>query len=131
MSVVASTRKQARLCVVSPCYNEEEGVELFYLALRDVLLTLEGLDYRIIFVDDGSSDRTLERLNAIAAQDRRVRVYSLSRNFGHQIALTAGLDAAAGDAVSIPTDAGAELLGTSLPAVHDAVCLDVSSERNR
>ena len=87
------------LCVVTPCYNEEEVVEKFYEALKPVLKSLTGLNHRIIFVDDGSRDRTLEKLNALAALDPAVRVYALSRNFGHQIALTAGLDAARGDAV--------------------------------
>ena len=87
------------LCVVTPCYNEEEVVEKFYEALKPVLKSLSGLNHRIIFVDDGSRDRTLERLNALGARDPAVHVYALSRNFGHQIALTAGLDAARGDAV--------------------------------
>src|SRR5438046_3964007 len=87
------------LCVVTPCYNEEEVVEKFYEALKPVLKSLTGLNHRIIFVDDGSRDRTLEKLNALAALDPAVRVYALSRNFAHQIALTAGLDAARGDAV--------------------------------
>ena len=87
------------LCVVTPCYNEEEVVEKFYEALKPVLKSLTGLNHRIIFVDDGSRDRTLEKLNALAALDPAVHVYALSRNFGHQIALTAGLDAARGDAV--------------------------------
>ena len=87
------------LCVVTPCYNEEEVIEKFYEALKPVLKSLPGLNHRIIFVDDGSRDRTLEKLNALGARDPAVRVYALSRNFGHQIALTAGLDAARGDAV--------------------------------
>src|SRR3989441_4043030 len=87
------------LCVVTPCYNEEEVIEKFYEALKPVLKSLPGLNHRIIFVDDGSRDRTLEKLNALGARDPAVHVYALSRNFGHQIALTAGLDAARGDAV--------------------------------
>jgi dolichol-phosphate mannosyltransferase len=57
------------------------------------------LDYELVFVDDGSADDTLTILNTLANEDKSVRVYSLSRNFGHQIALTAGLDHAQGDAV--------------------------------
>ncbi len=87
------------LCVVTPCYNEEEVVEKFYEAIKPVLKSLPGLNHRIIFVDDGSRDRTLEKLNALGARDPAVHVYALSRNFGHQIALTAGLDAARGDAI--------------------------------
>jgi glycosyltransferase involved in cell wall biosynthesis len=87
------------LCVVAPCYNEEDAIEPFYQALKPVLLSQDGLRHQILFVDDGSQDKTLEILNALAARDPAVQVYSLSRNFGHQIALTAGLDAARGDAV--------------------------------
>jgi dolichol-phosphate mannosyltransferase len=71
----------------------------FYARLKESLESLPDLRHRILFVDDGSSDETLAELNRIAADDAAVEVYSLSRNFGHQIALTAGLDAARGDAV--------------------------------
>lgn len=87
------------LCVVSPCYNEAEVLRAFYDGLKAELLKIGGLRHRILFVDDGSQDGTLEQLNQIAAADPAVAVYSLSRNFGHQVALTAGLDAARGDAV--------------------------------
>ena len=87
------------ISIVSPCYNEAEGIDLFYKELCRVLDGLGEYDFEIILVDDGSADRTLEALNRIAAQDSRVRVGSFSRNFGHQIALTAGLDFADGDAV--------------------------------
>lgn len=84
------------LCVVTPCFNEGEVIERFHTALVEALGTL---DFVVIYVDDGSSDNTLEILNRIAAADRRARVFSLSRNFGHQIALSAGLDVADADAV--------------------------------
>ena len=87
------------LCIVSPCYNEAEAIGLFYEALKRVLVQLPALEHRIIFVDDGSTDQTLEKINALAAADRCVQILALSRNFGHQVALTAGLDAASGDAV--------------------------------
>jgi polyisoprenyl-phosphate glycosyltransferase len=87
------------LSVIVPCYNEAEVIDLFYREIRRVLEGLESADCELVFVDDGSSDSTLEKLNRIAEQDPVVRVCSLSRNFGHQIALTAGLDAAAGEAV--------------------------------
>src|SRR5690349_18270650 len=92
---------QQLLSVVVPCYNESEVIEIFYKALKQVLTGIAGLDHEIVFVDDGSADDTLDRLNRIMAVDSSVRVCSLSRNFGHQIALTAGMDAAAGDAVVI------------------------------
>src|SRR5262249_6402326 len=66
---------------------------------RAALDAFPALDTRILFVDDGSTDATLDKLDGIAARDSRVDVYSLSRNFGHQIALAAGLDVARGDAI--------------------------------
>ena len=87
------------LSVVAPCYNESAVIRLFHAALRQELDSLPDLDHEILFVDDGSTDDTLAILNEIAAEDRTVRVCSLSRNFGHQVTLTAGLDHAAGDAV--------------------------------
>jgi glycosyltransferase involved in cell wall biosynthesis len=80
------------LCVVAPCFEEEAVVGDFHLALTGVLAALPELRHAIVFVDDGSTDRTLERLNAIAAADPTVRVYSFARNFGHQAAVTCGLD---------------------------------------
>ena len=87
------------LSVVLPVYNERESLE----ALRSRLLsTLEGLvggSFEVLFVDDGSSDGSDRVLDALTAADRRIKVIHLSRNFGHQAALQAGLDAAAGAAV--------------------------------
>lgn len=88
-----------RLSVVSPCFNESEGIESFYNELKKVLLTLK-MEHEIIFVDDGN-DCTLDILNVIARTDSSVKVYAFSRNFGHQIALSAGLDVATGDAVIV------------------------------
>jgi dolichol-phosphate mannosyltransferase len=91
--------KLQTVCVIAPCYNEAEGIEHFYDVLKSVLVALPNLDHRILFVDDGSRDATLDRLNTIAAGDARVLVYSLSRNFGHQVALSAGIDKARADAI--------------------------------
>jgi len=93
------TKQTERLCVIVPCLDEAAGIGQFYQELKDVLTGLEDLECEIIFVDDGSTDGTLAELNALARRDDRVRVYSLSRNFGHQVALTAGLDVAEADAV--------------------------------
>jgi len=87
------------LCIVTPCFNEVAIIEQFLTALRSALDSVPGARYRIIVVDDGSIDGTLQVLNRLAAEDPRISVYSLSRNFGHQIALTAGLDVAEGDAI--------------------------------
>ncbi len=87
------------LCVVAPCFNEAAGIREFHRQLKLVLEQLPDCQPRIVLVDDGSSDGTPRELAEIAKGDPAVRVLTLSRNFGHQIALTAGLDAADGDAV--------------------------------
>jgi len=86
------------LDIIVPCYNEEDVVEQFCVNLLEVCHSLDDLQFRVLFVDDGSTDATLDVLNRLATQNERMSVYSLSRNFGHQIALTAGLDHASGDA---------------------------------
>jgi dolichol-phosphate mannosyltransferase len=84
------------LSVVAPVYNEDELIDEFYARVGTAL---DGLDYELVLVDDGSSDGTAAALGRIADADPRVKVVYLSRNFGHQTALTAGLDHARGDAV--------------------------------
>ncbi len=88
-----------RLAIIAPCYNEAEVLPLFHESLVAVLETIDGLDFEIIIVESVSTDTTLDVLDKLAQRDPRVRVYSLSRNFGHQVALTAGLDVARADAV--------------------------------
>jgi polyisoprenyl-phosphate glycosyltransferase len=80
------------LCVVVPCFEEEHVVEQTYAELKRELARLSDYRALLYFVDDGSEDGTLARLNELARHDRCVRVLSLSRNFGHQAAITAGLD---------------------------------------
>jgi dolichol-phosphate mannosyltransferase len=92
-----------QLNVVVPCYNEADGIRTFKAEVTRVLDRLD-LPWQIVFVDDGSTDETLGELNALAQDDPRVRVYSLSRNFGHQIALSAGLDVT-GDSLVLLMDA--------------------------
>jgi dolichol-phosphate mannosyltransferase len=87
-----------RLSIIVPCFNEE-------LVLREtnrrLLATAEqsGMDFELLYVDDGSADSTAEILRQLHAEDARVKVLRLSRNFGHQFAITAGLEHASGDAV--------------------------------
>jgi polyisoprenyl-phosphate glycosyltransferase len=89
-------RRLELLSVVAPVYNEEGTLERFYARVCEAL---EGLRFELVLVDDGSSDRSPTLLSELAASDTRVHVVFLSRNFGHQTALTAGLDHARGDAV--------------------------------
>ncbi|MEA2688567.1 MAG: polyisoprenyl-phosphate glycosyltransferase [Candidatus Eremiobacteraeota bacterium] len=91
----------ATLSVVVPLFNEANNIDELLRRIRNVIhgLSVAPAAYEMILVDDGSRDATLEKLLGAAHADPRVRVISLSRNFGHQIAATAGLDAARGDAV--------------------------------
>ncbi len=98
MAVLPPLRRLSTLTIVSPFYNEELGARLFYEELCRHLNALY-VTYDFVFVDDGSSDKTLSVLNELAQADSRITVLALSRNFGHQIALTAGLDYAEGEAV--------------------------------
>jgi glycosyltransferase involved in cell wall biosynthesis len=91
-------RTLRKLSVCAPVYNEEVLVEEFYARTT---AALNGLDYELIIVNDGSQDSTAEKLNTLAAADPRLRVIHLSRNFGHQAALTAGLEHARGNAVAM------------------------------
>lgn len=90
---------QQRLSVVIPCYNEEEVIGETLKRLRDFRAMVTDLDCEFIFVDDGSKDRTRELLMAAQAADPEIRIVGFARNFGHQTAVTAGIDAASGDAV--------------------------------
>ncbi|MGL4995711.1 MAG: glycosyltransferase family 2 protein, partial [Deefgea sp.] len=90
---------QQRLSVVIPCYNEEEVIGETLKRLRDFRATVSDMDCEFIFVDDGSKDRTRELLLAAQAADPEIRIVGFARNFGHQTAVTAGIDAASGDAV--------------------------------
>lgn len=96
--------KMRRISIVAPFYNEGESVTHFRDALCAVLDRLPDFELEVVCVDDGSRDDTLARLIALAEADHRFSVVELSRNFGKEAALTAGIDAATGDAV-IPIDA--------------------------
>jgi len=89
-------RQLALVSVVAPMLNEEGTARAFCERVR---AALDGLPWELVIVDDGSSDETPAILAEMAAQDERVKVVTLSRNFGHQTAITAGLDHAGGDAV--------------------------------
>lgn len=88
------------LSVVAPVFNEEPILPELYRRLRETLDAI-GEPWEIVFVNDGSRDRSLDIMRELHRQDPRVHVVSFSRNFGHQIAITAGLDYAQGDAVII------------------------------
>jgi polyisoprenyl-phosphate glycosyltransferase len=88
------------LSVVIPCYNEEEGIQERYRRLVSVLSTLSE-PFKLVFIDDSSRDSTYPQLLALQQSDLKIVVVGLSRNFGHQKAVSAGLDTASGDGVSL------------------------------
>jgi glycosyltransferase involved in cell wall biosynthesis len=92
--------KRMKLSVVVPVLNEEQVLPLTMSSLASILAQIDW-SYEIIAVDDGSTDRSLEVLRQLAAADDRIKVVSFSRNFGHQAAITAGMDFAGGDAIVI------------------------------
>src|SRR5580704_2644479 len=98
MSDASAQRIPTLLSVVAPVYNEEELIDEF---VARATAAVADFDFELILVNDGSADSTPQRLDTIAQRDPRVRVVHLSRNFGHQAALTAGLEHAVGDVVAM------------------------------
>ncbi|MCQ4635273.1 glycosyltransferase family 2 protein [Anaerovorax odorimutans] len=98
-----TTNKKQLLSIIIPCYNEEEVIELFYEKLKLCLMTLDNteFDYEIIFVNDGSKDQTLQKLQGLAIRDSSVKYISFSRNFGKESAMLAALEYTSADCVVI------------------------------
>lgn len=90
-----------KVTLVIPMYYEEKVANECYKRVKENLVKLENYEHEIIFVNDGSKDKTLEILEKIAIEDKNVKVISFSRNFGHQAAVTAGLQFVTGDAIVI------------------------------
>lgn len=90
--------EKKRLSVVVSVYNEEKALDQFYVETTKILNSLSW-DWELLFVNDGSSDNSLEVLDRLAGQDSRVKVISFSRNFGHESAMIAGIDYSSGDGV--------------------------------
>lgn len=88
-----------KISVVVPSYNEEGNIELLASRLLTVLKTLPDYTYEVIFIDDGSADKTLDKLKGLSQMDANFYYLELSRNFGHQNALKAGYDFATGDCI--------------------------------
>ena len=91
---------EKKISLIVPVYYEEEVLPIAYPRMK-AALEQTGHEYEIIFVNDGSRDGTMKILRRIAAEDKKVKVLSFSRNFGHQLAVTAGMDEATGDALII------------------------------
>lgn len=109
------------ISVVVPCYNEEPVLGKFYDAINDVSQAMaDEVNFEFVFVDDGSSDRTLAAIENLAAKDPRVRFVSFSRNFGKEAGLLAGLEYARGDFVAT-MDADLQDPPSLLPEMYDYV----------
>lgn len=89
------------ITTVTPCYNEEEALPLFYKELCRVAEKMPEIEFEFLFVDDGSKDKTLETLRELSQKDTRVHYVSFSRNFGKEAGIYAGLQNASGDYVAI------------------------------
>jgi polyisoprenyl-phosphate glycosyltransferase len=100
ISPANSGERRLLVSVVVPCMNEAEVLPETHQGLTTVL-TQAAVDFEIVYVDDGSTDSTFDLLSELQAQNAQVRVVRFARNFGHQVAITAGLEHASGDAVAI------------------------------
>jgi dolichol-phosphate mannosyltransferase len=89
-----------RYSIVAPIYNEEGNIQILYDRICQVMDST-GESWELVTVNDGSRDRSLELLEALAQKDSRIKVVNFARNFGHQIAVTAGLDYTSGDAAVV------------------------------
>ncbi|MFI6338551.1 glycosyltransferase family 2 protein [Streptomyces sp. NPDC050535] len=93
--------KRPLISYVLPVYNEEDGIAAFHTELIAAIESRPELDFELLYVNDGSADRSLAILKVLSRNDERVQVVDFARNFGHQVAITAGLDLARGDAVIV------------------------------
>lgn len=89
------------ITVLIPAYNEEEVIYQLYSRLTKVIDSISGYNFELLFVNDGSKDNTVEILKNLGKKDRRISLVDLSRNFGKEVAMIAGLDFSVGDAVVI------------------------------
>ena len=90
-----------KISVVIPCYNEEKAIPIFYKEMNKVMVKMKKLDFELIFVDDGSSDSTLEVCKNLSKEDKRVKFLSFSRDFGKEARIYAGLNKSTGDYVTL------------------------------
>ncbi len=86
-----------RISVIVPCFNEEKVMHLFYTEMKLVMKRMITTEFEIIFIDDGSKDKTLQLIKALKEKDNRIRYISFSKNFGKEAAIFAGLENSTGD----------------------------------
>ena len=111
------------LSIIIPAYNEEESLPFLYERLTKLIDTISNYEFEVLFINDGSKDKTLELIKDMRNKDKRFCYVNFSRNFGKEIAMIAGLDYATGDAVIFldadlqdpPEGPSAYVRGTSCP----------------
>lgn len=86
-----------KISVIVPCFNEEEVLPLFHKEVSKELNKIKDIDYEFVFINDGSSDHTIDILKLLSKQDNHCNYYSFSRNFGKESAMFAGLQHCSGD----------------------------------
>ena len=114
---------QSVISLIIPCYNEEESLRMFYKELRQTSDSMEeryGVGFEFVFIDDGSRDHTLAMLREMADNDRRVSYISLSRNFGKEAAIYAGLNNCIGEYIAV-MDADLQHPPSMLPAMYEGI----------
>ena len=92
--------KKELISLVVPCYNEEDAIPLFYEAIKKQIKKMDYVDFELIFINDGSKDKTLEIIRELSRKDKVVRYVSFSRNFGKEAAMYAGFKNSKGDYVT-------------------------------
>ena len=90
-----------KISIIVPCYNEEDIIEDFYKETIEVLNSVKKYCYELLFIDDGSKDKTLSLLKVIKEKDSKVNIISFSRNFGKESAIYAGLENSKGDLIVV------------------------------
>ena len=111
------------ISIIVPCYNEAQALPFFYSEINTIAdsMTLSyGVDFELIFIDDGSKDQTLEYIKSISINDPRIRYISFSRNFGKEAAVFAGLEASSGDYVAL-MDADLQDPPSLLPEMYETI----------
>lgn len=125
-----------KLDIIVPCYNEEEVISMFYDETTKILDKINNMEFQLIFIDDGSSDNTLDILKNLASNDCRVKYVSFSRNFGKESAMYAGLKNSTGD-LTLIMDADLQNPPSMIPEMINGIsegydcCAGYRSNRER
>ena len=90
-----------KISIIIPCYNEEEAIPIYYKEMFKIIKRMKQVDFELLFINDGSSDKSLEEMRKLSNLHKEVKYISFSRNFGKEAAMMAGLDYASGDYVAI------------------------------